>query len=479
MNKEEKIQKYIEQQLKTSELNAKGYVFDVNNKKKPRRDVFKIIEKYFNLFLSNNTSYRWIDLIGLRGTGKTTILQQLYYSKKDLDAYFLILSVDDIVNVLQSNIMEVIQNFEKMIKKSLWELDKPLFIFLDEVQYDKNWGVSLKVIYDKAFKNVFVFSTGSSALLLNTNADIARRVISTKIHPMSFSEFMEIKYNIKVPKNISKKIEEAFFHSNTTKEIFEKLQEIESEIKQIYFKIKPFSFDEYLNYSSLPYVLGLENKEVIFNTISRSVERIIMKDMGNDSGIDNKTLGLVEHILYAVANMDTVNFSNLSQKLGISRTTISDIFSRLEKTELLFRIYPKGSHFKQITNKPSKFLFASPVFRNMYYKKIGSTIDENNSKGKLLEDLIAMYISRIKEKYFPCSLTYDNEVNGADFIFSVGDKKIVIEVGANKNKNKQVVQTMKRIKSNLGIVLSEQETELKFDEKNNIVTVPLRYFILI
>jgi len=119
MNKEEKIQKYIEQQLKTSELNAKGYVFDVNNKKKPRRDVFKIIEKYFNLFLSNNTSYRWIDLIGLRGTGKTTILQQLYYSKKDLDAYFLILSVDDIVNVLQSNIMEVIQNFEKMIQKSL------------------------------------------------------------------------------------------------------------------------------------------------------------------------------------------------------------------------------------------------------------------------------------------------------------------------------------------------------------------------
>jgi hypothetical protein len=115
----------------------------------------------------------------------------------------------------------------------------------------------------------------------------------------------------------------------------------------------------------------------------------------------------------------------------------------------------------------------------MYYTRLGSIIDEKNGRGKLLEDLISMYIMRIKERYFPCSLTFDNEDNGADFIFSVGDKKTVIEVGVNKDKHKQVLQTMKRIESNLGIVLSEQETKLKYDKKNNIVTVPLSYFVLI
>ncbi|MDD4122791.1 MAG: hypothetical protein PHO23_00745 [Candidatus Pacebacteria bacterium] len=58
MNQEEKIQKYLEQQLKTCELNARGYVFDINNKKKPKRDAFKVVEKYFNLFLNKNDSYR-------------------------------------------------------------------------------------------------------------------------------------------------------------------------------------------------------------------------------------------------------------------------------------------------------------------------------------------------------------------------------------------------------------------------------------
>ena len=70
-------------------------------------------------------------------------------------------------------------------------LDKPLFLFLDEVQYDASWGIALKSLYDRTNK-VFILSTGSAALMLNTNADISRRTIFEKMHPLSFTEFLKI-----------------------------------------------------------------------------------------------------------------------------------------------------------------------------------------------------------------------------------------------------------------------------------------------
>jgi len=41
------------------------------------------------------------------------------------------------------------------------------------------------------YRKVFIVSTGSSALMLNVNADVARRAVSEKLYPMSFTEFMK------------------------------------------------------------------------------------------------------------------------------------------------------------------------------------------------------------------------------------------------------------------------------------------------
>lgn len=66
-----------------------------------------------------------------------------------------------------------------------------MVLFLDEVQYDKTWGLALKSLYDRTDK-VFIFSTGSAALMLNTNADIARRTVFEKMQPLSFTEYLKI-----------------------------------------------------------------------------------------------------------------------------------------------------------------------------------------------------------------------------------------------------------------------------------------------
>ena len=54
---------------------------------------------------------------------------------------------------------------------------------------------------------------------------------------------------------------------------------------------------------------------------------------------------------------------------------------------------------------------------------------------------------------------------------------LVMEIGAGKNKGyKQVVQTMQKVDSQYGIVLSE--SELDHNPDHNIVRIPIRTFLL-
>ena len=51
-------------------------------------------------------------------------------------------------------------------------------------------------------------------------------------------------------------------------------------------------------------------------------------------------------------------------------------------------------------------------------------------------------------------------------------------LGVNKTKYKQVIQTSKKVKARYGIVISERVQVLEHNEKENIIKIPLKYFLL-
>jgi len=473
----EKIKEYISDQIAQVDFRAHGYIFDADNKKRLNRNIFIRLQFYLKKFLEGNKSYRWIALTGLRGAGKTTIMYQLYYAKKNIDAYFLVLPVDEVVETLNSSISEILNAFEEIIGKPLSNLDKPLFLFLDEVQYDNKWGITLKTLYDRA-NNVFIFSTGSAAVLVNTNSDIARRAIYEKIYPLSFTEFIKIKHQKTETKGLARDIRDGIFLAQSAKEVFDNLTLLKGEINKYYINISRLEFGNYLYYGSLPFMITLNNEALIYDQINRSLERVANKDIPQMRAMTQDIISKIPAILYAIADMDQLNFTTLAKKFGISRPKITEIFSTLEQAEVLHRIYPAGSHFKQVTQKPSKYLFSSPAFRAMYYKTIGNTITEQNARGKLLEDLVGMYLYRLFNKKPGFSLAYDSAKGGADFIIGIGEKKIVIEVGINKTEYKQILKTAKKINATYNIIISEKALELEYNKEGNTVKIPLKYFLL-
>jgi len=71
---------------------------------------------------------------------------------------------------------------------------------IDESQYDKNWSLAGKIIYDKS-NNIFMIFTGSSALNLEYNADAARRLNKIEILPLTYSHHLKLKYGINLNNN--------------------------------------------------------------------------------------------------------------------------------------------------------------------------------------------------------------------------------------------------------------------------------------
>lgn len=478
MNSEQKrkIINFLNDQIAQAEFRAKAYVFDEDNNKRPNRSIHVKINKYLENFSKGQPSVRWLTLTGLRGSGKTTLMAQSYWRIRSLDAYNLFISVDHITQILGLSLNDVLSVYEEIIGFSFEKLDKPLFLFIDEAQYDEKWGITLKSIYDRSNK-VFIFATGSAALAMNTNPDIARRTIYEKLFPLSFTEYLEIKHGKRKDKELSDALRDIVFGSAKADELFSSIEQIENRISNYFLGIERMEVDKYIRYGSLPFMLALKNEALVYDQISKTLDRIINNDVAKCGNFSSDMVSKIPAILYAVADMDQINYLKISEVFKISRPKVMEIFDILEKTETLIRIYPHGSHLSQ-AKKPSKYIFASPAFRSMYYNMVGNIISPENAGGKLLEDVIGMYLNRFLYKKINTSLTYDSAQGGADFIVGFGRQKIIVEVSSGKKDYKQIIMTSKKVKTKYSLVISNNDN-FEHSEQNNAVKIPLKYFLLV
>ncbi len=158
------------------------------------------------------------------------------------------------------------------------ELDKPLVIFLDEVQYDPTWGLALKSLYDRTDK-VFIFSTGSAALMLNSNADVARRTIFEKMYPLSFTEYLKITKEKYEEKGLGAEIREAILSSEDAITAYEKLSVVTSRANKYYMGVLQSDFNKYLWYGSLPHMVDFDNEAIVYDQVQKTLDRIIHSDL--------------------------------------------------------------------------------------------------------------------------------------------------------------------------------------------------------
>lgn len=432
----------------------------------------------------------WVSMPGLRGIGKTTILAQLHNDPLFQDTKKLFASFDRVLTI-GASIQDFISACEEYIGSSFEDCDEPIALFLDEVQYLENWAVGLKTVLDRA-NNIFIFCTGSSALSLQSDANVARRMDIIKLHPLCFTEYVMIKQahsgmttTRPIPR-LASELRAAIFQSMNAEDAYQKLVACRDRVNQYWSGTgyrRNELFGEYLAYGTLPFTLDLPNRATIWDRISRILSESLDRDVIKLGRFDSPTISAIPQLLFLLASSSEVSINGLCGDLKMNQRTVTSILSALEKTEIITAIPPKGTHNGKI-KKASKYMFTSPAMRAALCNFGGIITPDNNTmlRGKLLEDIVAMYFKRlfIDPPLSRAIVEYDTAKGGADFIISPDGKKtssIALEVGSKKTTPKQAIQTLNDVGGRYGAIVTSGE--LSVQPKNNVVIIPFEYFFLI
>lgn len=206
-----------------------------------------IREKYLKQMIAGKDLNLIKVITGVRRSGKSTLLLQYknyLISKK--------IKEEDIIYMnFESAKWYSIQDYQdlyKYIKEHIKSKNK-IYILLDEVQNIFKWEKAVNSLLIDF--NTDIYITGSNAYLLSSELTtlLAGRVLTIKIYPFSFQEFLSV-----YP-----------FKNNEDK--YEK-------------------FDKYLKYGGLPMLVNMnDNEDLIINYLNDLKEVVLKKDVINRNNI--------------------------------------------------------------------------------------------------------------------------------------------------------------------------------------------------
>ena len=124
------LQHYLQTQIAQTPIRLRGITNDRIGSQLFTRNVFSTLQKFATDFLQQQSEPRIIVMPGLRGTGKTSLLAQLFTSLPDQNITKLYLSVDEAIRRFDVDLWDIVENYEELIGKHLEEFSTPLALLL-------------------------------------------------------------------------------------------------------------------------------------------------------------------------------------------------------------------------------------------------------------------------------------------------------------------------------------------------------------
>lgn len=346
----------------------------------------------FKRYLYNEIKWdnRMIGIIGARGVGKTTMVLQ--YIKENLDhKKALYVSADDMY-FSENRLVDLADEFYKSAGE---------YLFIDEIHKYANWSRELKNIYD-SFPSLKIVFTGSSVLdIPKGSAELSRRAIVYKLYGLSFREFLQI------------------FHNYQT-EVYSLKQIINNEVK-LKDIIHPLPlFDDYLKRGYYPF--GLENDmnirlgQIIVHTLETDIPQYANLNVGTSRKLKKLLSVIAESVPFKP------NFSKISEMIGVSRNSLDDYFSYMDKAGLISRLRNETSGIRGLGKVDKIYLDNT----NIIYNLAGEKSNAGN----------------IRETFFLNQMRVRNEVTSSKKAdFSIDES--TFEIGGKNKQQKQIEKVRK------------------------------------
>ncbi len=347
----------------------------------------------FKRYLYDKVSWgnRMIGIIGARGVGKTTMILQ--HIKENLDSKrALYVSADDMY-FGENRLLDLADDFYKNAGE---------YLFIDEIHKYNDWSRELKNIYD-SFPTLKVVFTGSSVLdIMKGSADLSRRAIIYKLQGLSFREYLKL------------------FHNYDT-EVYTLEQIINNEVKLDSIQHPLPLFNDYLKRGYYPF--GIENEmnlrlsQIIVQTLESDIPQYANLNIGTSRKLKRLLSIIAENVPFKP------NFSKISEMINVSRNSLDDYFSYMEKAGLIEQLRNESGGIRGLGKVDKVYLDNTNIIFNLVGEKSN--------------------IGNLRETFFFNQMRVKNEVissRKADFVI----ENYTFEVGG---KNKQQNQIEKDDKS--------------------------------
>ena len=320
----------------------------------------------FHNLVKDISTKQIISIIGLRRTGKTTLLKQLIdhliVSEKIKRENIVFFSFDE----EQINLGNIIHDYESRRGKEILEIKDGIYIFLDEIQKLDNWQNQIKYYYDN-YNNIKFFISGSSSLFIRKHVQesLAGRIYEFNLLPLSFKEFL-------------------FFRDKET--MIGKFMLFQDSLK-----------NEFSAYQKRQFIdIVKESEENVGKYTKTIIEKIVYQDIPKIFPVENAEL-LMKILKIVAANPGMLlDYVSLSREIGISRVTLSNYFFYLEESFLIKKLYNFSKNMLTSEKKMRKVYLTTTSFFPFLYNEI----DES----KLIENLIVAHVNtrffwRTPQKY--------------------------------------------------------------------------------
>ena len=348
-----------------------------------RRDLEPVLQKHL-------AGPEYIAVIGARQAGKTTLLRHIRENIKD--SVFITFEDAEIRDLFDTDIKSFIKLY----------IEPHHTIFIDEFQYAKNGGTSLKFVYDTVPGKKIVVS-GSSALDLTITAvkHMVGRLFCFTLHPLSFREYLSFK-----DENLFRILNASAGKSHLERSLLERFRH---------------HLDEYVVFGGYPRV-ALASDDEERRTILKNIFNIyLLRDVRDVLGLadDYKMLNLAKALALQVGNI--VSFQELCTLVQESLPSIKKHLNLLEKTFILRLVKPYFTNKRTELVKNPKVYFFDTGLRNSIIDDYRS-VNGRSDRGALLENFHFSEFMKMERE-----VKYWRTRSKAEVDFIV-DEKIPVEV---------------------------------------------------
>lgn len=401
---------------------------------------------------------RWLDrkeiilMKGPRQSGKTTLFLHL---KEKLGGNYVTLEDEENLLSFEKNPKEFVKRYTGNNKNNL---------FLDEAQYCKNAGKTIKLIFDLYSDKLKLFITGSGSfdIKVEIGKNLVGRTIYFELIPLDFEEFLMWK---------AKDLHKVFIDYKKSFTDFI-LKGENFNVEPVFKKEFTSLLQEYIIFGGYPAIVKENNNDLKKELLKNLTRTYLEKDIFFFFNIMHleKFKNLLNYISFN--NGSIFEISSIMRELHMDFKTIENYLSVLSNTYIVSLLSPYYKNLTTELKKTKKIYFNDTGLRNSLMNNF-LPLENRIDKGILYENYIFNELkSNFNEKMNYWRTTGKAEV---DFILHLDNKLIPVEVKSQTKIRKSYLSFLKTYKPKTGVVFTEKEFKIKKIEDTKVAFIPHFY----